>query len=251
MGTAGLIVAVVALVAALGGGAYAAGLTGQEKSLIKKESKKFSKQFSKQFAEAGPKGDPGAPGAAGGIGPVGPVGPSGPEGSEGPIGPEGPDGPTGPEGPTGPTGNIGPTLMGNVTETGSWSFGQTVTGSTFADVHVSFSIPLAAALPAANVHFINTAGQELILNELFVVVPTAQANCLGDAAEPEANSGHLCVYQSFLNAGVMMASQFIYSPGVSELVNPASASAGVSGARLHFILEGASKAGWGSWAVTG
>ncbi|HST68084.1 MAG TPA: hypothetical protein VLI94_00310 [Solirubrobacterales bacterium] len=73
LGTAGFIIAIIALVAAMTGGAFAA-LSSSDKKFIKKEAKKFSKQYAQQFAVPGPagangtngtNGAPGAPGAAG------------------------------------------------------------------------------------------------------------------------------------------------------------------------------------------
>jgi hypothetical protein len=99
-GTAGLIVACVALVAALAGGAYAAGgLSGPEKKEIQKQAKKFSKQFAQQFAQ---------PGSAGPAGPVGPAGPQGAKGDTGVKGDTGAKGDTSAKGATGATGAQGP-----------------------------------------------------------------------------------------------------------------------------------------------
>jgi len=83
LGTAGLIVAVVALIVALGGAAFAASskLTPTEK----KEVKKIAKQVAK----------PGPAGAAGAAGPQGPKGDSGPKGDQGPKGDIGNTGPKG------------------------------------------------------------------------------------------------------------------------------------------------------------
>jgi hypothetical protein len=86
-GKAGLIVAVVALVAALVGGAYAAsgGLTGKQK----KEVKKIAKQFA---------GENGAPGPAGSQGPKGDTGAAGTNGKDGAPGTNGKDGTNGNDG---------------------------------------------------------------------------------------------------------------------------------------------------------
>jgi hypothetical protein len=95
LGTAGLIVAVVALVAALAGGAYAAngGLNKQQKkqvrNIAKNESKKWSKKFSKRFAKQGPQGDKGDTGATGATGATGPKGATGSPGEPGEDGEDG------------------------------------------------------------------------------------------------------------------------------------------------------------------
>lgn len=58
---------------------------------------------------AGPAGAAGPTGPAGASGPPGPVGPAGADGATGPVGPAGRDGATGPTGPVGPAGPAGPT----------------------------------------------------------------------------------------------------------------------------------------------
>jgi hypothetical protein len=81
LGTAGFVLSIVALVAALGGGAYAAsgGLTGKQK----KEVKKISQTEAKKFATAGPQGPAGAPGAKGDAGAAGANGTNGTNGAAG------------------------------------------------------------------------------------------------------------------------------------------------------------------------
>jgi hypothetical protein len=95
-GTAGLIVACVALIAALGGTALAAkgALTGKQKKEVEKIAKKFA-------------GKPGAPGAQGPAGPAGKDGTAGAKGATGPQGSIGPKGATGPAGLKGDKGNKG------------------------------------------------------------------------------------------------------------------------------------------------
>lgn len=79
-GTAGLIVACVALILALTGAAFAAaGLTGKQKKEVEKIAKKFA-------------GKPGAPGAAGPAGAAGPQGPAGAAGAKGATGATGTNG---------------------------------------------------------------------------------------------------------------------------------------------------------------
>src|SRR4051794_38320152 len=89
-GTAGLIVACIALIAALTGGAYAAsgGLTAKQK----KEVKKIAKQFA---------GKPGAPGTAGAKGDTGGKGDTGAAGTNGTNGSDGTNGLQGPQGEAG------------------------------------------------------------------------------------------------------------------------------------------------------
>jgi hypothetical protein len=90
VGTAGLIISIVALVAALGGGAYAAsgGLSGKQKKEVEKIAKKFA-------------GKPGP------IGATGPAGSNGTNGSNGAKGEAGTAGTTGKDGTSGTNGTNG------------------------------------------------------------------------------------------------------------------------------------------------
>jgi Collagen triple helix repeat (20 copies) len=103
-GTAGLIVACIALVLALTGAAFAAaGLSGKQKKEVEKIAKKFA-------------GKPGAQGPVGPVGPQGPVGAKGDAGSAGANGAAGATGPTGAHGATGADGNSvtsSPVLVGD------------------------------------------------------------------------------------------------------------------------------------------
>lgn len=101
-GTAGLIIAVVALVAALGGSAIAAkgALTGKQK----KEVAKIAKKEAKKYAKAGAEGKQGPAGPAGA---QGPAGAAGKDGAAGPAGEKGATGATGPQGAKGDKGDPG------------------------------------------------------------------------------------------------------------------------------------------------
>jgi hypothetical protein len=96
LGTAGFIISIVALIAALSGGAYAASgsLTGKQKKEVEKIAKKYA-------------GKPGAPGAAGAQGPAGTKGDSGAAGSNGSNGENGAKGDTGAAGANGTNGAQG------------------------------------------------------------------------------------------------------------------------------------------------
>ncbi|MBS1893718.1 MAG: collagen-like protein [Actinobacteria bacterium] len=258
-GKAGLIVAIVALIAALGGGAYAAsgGLTGKQKNEVK--------AIAKQFA--------GKPGAEGKQGPVGPAGQTGPAGSKGDAGSNGANGSPGAPGTAGGAGAAGksveartiatgeptqceemggaeyevegsgeaaeicnggegsPWAVGGLpkgaTETGSWAFtGSAADGGVFAPI--SFSVPLRAAITeTSKVH----------------VVTGATTECPGSVTNPKALEGNLCVY-----IGEVEGATYEY---IAELENGQFNRASVAGALLHFgsVTDGAY--GFGSWAVTG
>ena len=210
-GTAGLVVAIVALIAALAGGAYAANGSGGAK------------------ATASAKGKPGPRGKTGKTGPAGPQGPAGAKGDTGPAGAKGDTGAKGDKGDTGDTGGNGAagknaeaiafsgsktigavtctegglevksasattlvcngvkgtngtdgttgfteTLPPGKTEVGSWV--GVYKGDEHAATAISFPIPLPAALEDTAVH----------------IAPDSE--CTGTAAAPTAPSGELCVY---------------------------------------------------------
>jgi hypothetical protein len=121
-GAAGLVIAILALVAALAGGAYAAsggGLSSKQKKEVEKIAKKFA-------------GKPGAPGT------------NGANGTNGAPGAPGPQGPKGEPGLTGFT----DVLPKGKTETGAWAAAYEQVG---IFVGISFAIPLKEPLDEAHV----------------------------------------------------------------------------------------------------
>lgn len=111
LGTAGFVISIVALVAALGGGAYAAtgGLTGQQKKEVTKIAQAEAKKFAKK-GPAGPEGKQGPAGAAGKDGSNGTNGSNGTDGAAGAAGAPGTNGKTVLNGTTAPastTGEVG------------------------------------------------------------------------------------------------------------------------------------------------
>jgi hypothetical protein len=178
IGTAGLVVAIVALVAALGGGAYAAskGLNSTQKKEVKKIAKSFQ-----GTGPQGPAGPAGAPGAAGAKGDPGATGKEGPQGPQGKPGKDGEDGETG----------FTETLPEGMTETGAWVIPPLAAGgnpgTAIREAPISFSIPLATELPEANVYLEPKTGFE----------GADAVACPGTAEEPEAEQGNLCVYIAY------------------------------------------------------
>jgi len=232
LGTAGLVVAVVSLVVALTGAAFAAGgLTKQQE----KQVKKIAKQF------AGKQGPAGLPG------PAGLQGAKGDPGAAGPAGPTGPAGPAGGRGPAGEPGQTGftKTLPSGETETGGWATGpgpQTVQieqveiePGVFEEVVVpssapsgdwvafSMNIPLAAPIPKANIHFLTPAESET-------------TECPGTVDRPEAAKGHFCIYSKALQ-------------NTTFAVNAAIPVSTVSSVFGLFSRQQAGS-GFGTWAVT-
>lgn len=109
--SASMAVAVIALIAAMGGTSYAAlTITGKQvkdSSLTAKDVKNRSLLARDFKAGQLPTGAAGPVGPAGGPGPAGPAGPKGDRGQQGPAGAIGPAGPAGPAGPQGPSGVSG------------------------------------------------------------------------------------------------------------------------------------------------
>jgi hypothetical protein len=279
-GTAGLIVACVALIAALGGTALAAAkLNGTQKKEVEKIAKKFA-------------GKPGAPGSSGAAGAKGDAGANGSNGADGTNGSNGVS-PVGAKfagaksgsGCTnggveftganttyacnGTNGTTGFTefLPSNKTETGTWSFGTVsqaaaspAGGATGILIPISFPIPLEVALPAGNAHFIAPSGKEVEMveeNFEFVFKEVDQANpkpCAGTAASPAAAAGQLCVYQSAKSGTYELASQLIGDPAeVSPPIGFENGRAGTTGAIMNavrFENAGTNNQGYGTWAVT-
>lgn len=159
LGTAGFVIAIAALVVALGGAAYAAlpGLNSKQKKEVKKIAKKLVAP-----------GPPGAPGA------VGPAGAKGDTGAAGGTGPEGPKGEKGEKGEPGPTDTK---LPPGKTIRGFWDF---QVNNSFHEGIFSLTYPFRIE-PAPTFKFM-APGED----------PTEE--CPGDAEEPKAKKGFLCVY---------------------------------------------------------
>ncbi|MGE0067559.1 MAG: hypothetical protein AB7T48_09430 [Solirubrobacterales bacterium] len=254
LGTAGFVIAIVALVMAMAGGAYAAqqALNGKQKKEVEKIAKKYAGKNGKNGAAgaqgpagpAGPKGDAGAAGAAGTAGAKGATGVTGATGAgaTGPTGPAG-TGATGPTGATGSTGQTGftETLPSGKTETGTWAHvgegefepAAEAGGSKLAVIPISFPIPLSADIAGSNIQK-NPAN-----------FPTGASageieNCPGSASDPKANAGFFCLYNtvawqgeepvalnpvflaifksgSLLAAGLSKSGGVIFSPAFEEI----------------------------------
>jgi hypothetical protein len=246
-GKAGLTVAVLALVMALVGGAYAAGgLTKSQEKQVTKIAKKYA-------------GKPGANGANGTNGTNGKDGTNGTNGSPGTNGksvtlaaatgcgePGGTKLTVGAESEEVCNGQTGftETLPAGKTEEGSWAMSvQPHTGPfpfTFANAAISFVIPLAVAPEA---HYIKPNGMELIekapsgSEEVEEVTPTECGSGIGpgvNAENPQAAPGNLCVY----------AATEIALPELLKLASHPF------GAVLSGAIGATGGTGTGSWAVT-
>jgi hypothetical protein len=238
------VIAVIALVFAITGGAYAANDLGATASKAK-------------AGKPGPRGKPGPAGPAGPAGPVGPAGPAGRAGTNGTNGTNGKDGVSvtatqfegskgtcevaqgGSEfkagatttyacnGKEGSPWTAGGTLPSGKTETGTWAVSYPAAEAA-EEIYesISFPIPLPGALEGGNVRF-TTGGV---------------SGCKGSLSEPTADPGFLCIYGALpVNAG----SPFIVDP------QHAGGGAGETGARLSFESSAAGHVvGEGAWAVT-
>jgi hypothetical protein len=255
------VLAIVALVFAMTGGALAVGGHGGASpagagasaalsskaaaavALVAKATPAASAAKAKARGKTGPRGPagkegkPGKEGPAGKEGAAGKEGPAGKEGKEGQEGKEGKEGKEGEKGKAGKPGAPGQTgftetLPAEKTETGSWSYSGLK--ETLFLVPISFAIPLPAPLEEKDVHWVAAGG-------------ASTAECPGSAEKPAAKPGNLCVYASFLNGTTSNA-----TPGFIDSSSAIFAGgAGTAGAVLSFgTAEGASVAGYGTWAVT-
>jgi hypothetical protein len=252
-GTAGLIVACVALVAALGGTALAAkgALTGKQKKEVEKIAKKFAGKPGAAGAQgpAGPQGAQGAAGAAGKDGAQGAQGATGATGAPGAAGAQGAKGADGKSveavqlstadaqcghrggaiyeveesgeetevcnGADGSPWTVGGTLPPGQKETGVWTTTGFTTGPAFTAA-LPFFIPIPQSLEGAEVHFET--------DEDFF------ESCISIAAKPAPKPGHLCVYLSAGSGGVLSRTKYlgIFNAAEDEL------GAGTTGAYAKF-----------------
>ncbi len=298
-GKAGLTVAIVALVFAMVGGAFAAaGLNGKQKKEVTKIAKKYA----------------GKPGSAGPQGAAGPAGPQGPAGAPGPKGDTGAKGDTGTAGANGksvetgtatagecPTGGAtvqvasepatkkkicngaagapgpegdpwtaGGTLPSGETETGAWTLGTVSEGAAPSGtgvirVPISFTLPLPSELDGTGckiesgsvvgpceVHFINAAGKELILNMgTFSTDEVDSTECLGSAAAPSAEPGNLCIYTAELSGAQPSNLGFAWGDlAILKAATPGATGASTAGAFLGLDITANNAQGAGTWAVT-
>jgi hypothetical protein len=252
--TPSTFIALLALVFAVTGGAFAAtGGNSSHATLTASASKAKSKAKAGPRGPAGPKGATGATGPAGAAGPAGSAGAKGEPGAAGAAGAAGAKGETGPagakgeegkEGPQGPSGTTGFTkvLPPEETETGTWAVGPFPAAAVSEVIIlplISFPIPLSAELSGAQVHFINNGGLEV--TEAGTQPSTA---CKGNEKAPSAQPGNLCVYEG-KEEGLLFQLTF------RSILNPSAGDgAGTTGALGQFHVGSEEAHGYGTWAVT-
>ena len=224
IGTAGLVVSIVALVAALCGAAFAAGgLTKQQENRVK--------QLVKQSSKPGPQGPAGPQGAQG---PQGSAGASGTTGSIGPEGKQGPTGATGKNGTNGENGEDGMCSVGKpecilpprTTLTGTWA---AASAGEFHESYFSISYPLRV-IPQPVARYIKPKGS-----------PTSE--CPGSYLQPKAEPGYVCLYATTVEQSGEVSSEPLY--GFTET----DQTSGLVARFESKLSEGGPRA-FGSWAVT-
>jgi hypothetical protein len=251
-GKAGLTVAVLALVMAMVGGAFAANHAAT--------ASKAGKQ--------GKQGKPGKTGPAGPAGATGAAGPAGPAGPKGAAGEAGEKGEKGEKGETGSPWTAGGTLPSKATETGAW-FAEAEHKPVGAGLitAISFPIRLSAALNQQHVFFLNPPGfcallvsgsprQQQCETRQTEEETVRASDCTGSAEQPTAAPGDLCVYAAELGAG---DGEFpsIEEPPITRAGvaggQPASSrfGAGTTGADLTLTINTTEETtARGTWAVT-
>ena len=229
------VIATLALVFAMTGGAYAA------KKYLITSTKQISPSVLKSLqGKAGPAGSNGAPGAQGPAGPAGAAGAQGPTGAagvKGETGAPGAKGTTGSQGATGAKGTTGftETLPSGKTETGTWSGAVEVTGNAKEIfIPISFTLPVE---PEPTLVFVSKGESPL------------PPGCPGVVnGLPLAELGKLCIYVGFeIEAVFAENTKTIESEGIRKT----SEGVGPSGTVLTFGCEhetGCSVKG--TWAVT-
>jgi len=246
------IVAIVALVFAMTGGAFA--VTSKDNS--GSSTAVAAKKAKKQRVLRGPRGPRGPKGEAGPAGAPGPQGPAGANGKDGAMGLQGPKGDTGPQGPVGPQGEQGPQgepgekgekgdagaqgepwapnneLPVGATMKGMWgtagigakAFGQ----EQVILAPISFNVPVNVTT-AEKVHVIAKGEKG--------GGPSEGCPTTATAANPEAESGNFCI---FVTENENVALAIPLSPS----------SAGVLMGMIP-VTKGTGMAEVGTWAVTG
>jgi hypothetical protein len=271
--TPGTVIATIALVFAMTGGAYAA------KRFLITSTKQISPSVLKALKGASGKAGPSGP--AGAAGPAGPTGPAGAAGSGTPGSPGSPGAPgtsvtsatvgkgavckeggseftsasgkttacNGAPGKEGSPWTAGGTLPSGKTETGAYAFGEFTQAAAPGDpaaAAASFAIPLAAPLGHGHVHYINKNGKEVVLGEEGLEeVPSTK--CLGSKEVPTAEPGNFCVYAS-VEANVVSFNGAIDNPAGPG--GEGEETAGTTGAVLKVFPQGGNIEADGTWAVT-
>ncbi len=274
LGTAGFIISIVALVAALCGGAYAAGggLSGKQKKEVTKIAQKEAKKFA---------GKPGAAGATGPAGPTGPAGAAGAKGDKGERGEKGDQGTTGANGTNGTDGTDGESVTvtkiepsesacehrgGALVELENSTTGGTevCNGEAGTDGTTGYSAELPSGETETGAWSIGSFVKEqeekfvkvfepisfpfkltpgAYLTEYVPFATGTTTNCPGTFESPKALAGWLCVYSAVEEEGAT----YLQAERPEEL---GEEGASRSGSILVFTSALYKERSYGSWAVT-
>jgi hypothetical protein len=202
-----MIVACIALVVALGGASYAAGVLPKN-SVGSKQLRKWAVKPSKVAPRTislfkGQRGDTGA------------------RGEPGAKGESGPKGEAGPKGETGPPGPFPEVLPSGKTIRGAYTAYDVASGSgSHTRDSISFGFPLPSNPKA---HFIAEGGP-------------ADPNCPGSGAAPQAAPGHLCVYEDVATGTA--STQIIATSKYGALVAAGASGAGLFGSSGTWAVTG-------------
>jgi len=255
------VVATLALVFAMSGGALAAG------HYLITSTKQISPKVLKSLK--GANGSSGAPGAAGAGGPAGPAGPTGPAGPAGPTGPGGANGANGANGQSVTskevkvgesacskqggaefTASTGKTFACNGKEGSPWSAGGILPSGksemgTYAVSWVNNKFQEHASTGISYTIPLGTAPEEAIFNPKGETLP----GCKGTAEKPEAEPGFLCVFEGEASIVHKGGLQHIYT------LSPTGGVPGTTGAEIVFQTEepktvGEPVSAEGTWVVT-
>jgi hypothetical protein len=237
------VVVTLAFVFAMSGGAYAAG------KFVITSTKQIKPSVLKQL-----QGKPGTPGPAGAAGAGGAQGPAGPGGAQGPAGPQGAKGDSGTAGTNGTNGtngkegspwSAGGTLPQGAQETGAWLSTPTSAEGQYSSV--SFPIALAAGLDTSHTLYVKVSEWK--------AGGTMPAGCKGNAEEPEAEAGFLCVFEgpNSSDAGAAASEELLEGVGFDRPGNNSLSEgfgAGPTGAIVLLVKNTAAETFFeGSWAV--
>ena len=272
LGSAGLAVAVLALIVALSGGAYAATQSAKKSSKTLTNAQIIA--LIKKQTKPGPQGAPGpqgSPGQAGTQGAQGTQGLPGKQGDQGVPGDQGDPGPPGDPGKSvkvtpftgaeeeppneGPCEGEGGATMEvelsliedticNGKEGSPWTAGGVLPPGAVETGAWGFNATTADTDVVAPISFTIPLGAAISSTHThFQGEPNFGDSCNELAFEPQADPGHLCVYFGF-SPPVNATLQFFTDPINNEF------GAGRNGALLHFTMSGAGH-GYGLWVTTG
>ncbi len=221
------VTATLALVVALSGTAYAAGvITGADiknGSIATKDLKKNAVNSKKVMDGSLLSADFKAGQLpAGATGPIGPAGPTGDKGDTGAPGGPGAPGAPGTPGAPGQDMTHTSTLPAGQTLQGIW--GAAAGNGNYGVSEIEFRPTLAADIPAANQHYVTAA---------------SGPSCPGIG---QASPGHLCVYQKWSN-GLSLV-------GFHDPDGGSSGTVRKTGSIMYFTSTSVAGNARGSWAVT-